>query len=260
MQSSNPTLNENVFQQVGSGVQGQTMTIQGAVNKTLILLGLLLVAAGWIWFKIIQPAQVVGFEVEPIARHNQQAVMPFVIGGMIGGIIFALVTVFKKEWSMYTAPVYAVCEGLVLGGISAIFETMYPGIVMQAVALTFGTLFCLLMAYKSGLIRVTDKFRLGVVAATGAIALVYLVSWILGFFHVAVPFIQGNSIWSIGFSLLVVGIASMNLVLDFDMIDRGAEAGVPKYMEWNCAFGLMVTLVWLYMEILRLLSKLRSRD
>ncbi|MBF0123207.1 MAG: Bax inhibitor-1/YccA family protein, partial [Candidatus Omnitrophica bacterium] len=178
----------------------------------------------------------------------------------IGGIIFALITIFKKEWSMYTAPVYAVCEGLVLGGLSAIFEMQFPGIVMQAVALTFGTLFCLLMAYKSGLIRVTDKFRLGVVAATGAIALVYLVSWILGFFHVSVPFIQGNSIWSIGFSLVVVGIASMNLVLDFDMIDRGAEAGAPKYMEWYCAFGLMVTLIWLYMEILRLLSKLRSRN
>ncbi len=260
MQSSNPTLNENVFEQAGSAAQGQAMTIQGAVNKTLILLGLLLAAAGWIWFKVIQPAQAIGFEAEPVARSNQQAVIPFIIGGMIGGIIFALVTIFKKEWSMYTAPVYAVCEGLVLGGISAIFETMYPGIVMQAVALTFGTLFCLLMAYKSGLIRVTDKFRLGVVAATGAIALVYLVSMVLGFFHVAVPFIQGNSIWSIGFSLLVVGIASMNLVLDFDMIDRGAEAGVPKYMEWYCAFGLMVTLVWLYMEILRLLSKLRSRD
>lgn len=260
MRSSNPTLNENIFESDRSLAGGEVMTVQGAVNKTLILLGILLIAAGWIWFKVIQPASAMGFEVEPVARQNQQAVMPFVFGGGIAGFVFALITVFKKEWSKFTAPVYAACEGLFIGGISALFETMYPGIVMQAVALTFGTMFCLLMAYKSGLIRVTDKFRMGIVAATGAIALVYLASWTLGFFHVGVPFIQGNSLWAIGFSLIVVGIAALNLVLDFDMIDRGAEVGAPKYMEWYCAFGLMVTLVWLYMEILRLLSKLRSRD
>lgn len=259
MRTSNPTLQENIFEQSGSALQGQAMTIQGAVNKTFVLLGLLLVTAGWIWFKVMQPVEVFGFEAEALASSNQQAVMPFVIGGMIGGIVFALVTIFKKEWAMYSAPAYALCQGLVLGGISVIFEMMFPGIVMQAVALTFGTLFCLLMAYKSGLIRVTDKFRLGVVAATGAIALVYFVSIILGFFNVTVPFIHGTSLFSIGFSLFVVGIAAMNLVLDFDMIERGAAAGVPKYMEWYSAFGLMVTLIWLYMEILRLLSKLRSR-
>jgi uncharacterized YccA/Bax inhibitor family protein len=161
---------------------------------------------------------------------------------------------------MVTAPLYAACEGLVLGGISAFFEMQYPGIVMQAVALTFGTLLCLLLAYKFGLIRVTDKFRTGVIIATGAIALFYIVSMVLGFFKIATPFMQGNSVWSIGFSLFVVGIASLNLVLDFDLVERGEEVGAPKYMEWYCAFALMVTLVWLYMEILRLLSMLRSRD
>jgi uncharacterized YccA/Bax inhibitor family protein len=186
--------------------------------------------------------------------------MPFMIGGLIGGLVLALVTVFKKEWAGFTAPGYAVCEGLVLGALSAIFELQYPGIVMQAVALTFGTLFCLLMAYKTQIIRVTEKFRLGVFVATAAIALVYLVSIVLGFFHIQVPFMVGSGLVSIGFSLFVVGIAALNLVLDFDMIERGAEAGAPKYMEWYGAFGLMVTLVWLYMEILRLLAKLRGRD
>ena len=186
--------------------------------------------------------------------------MPFLIGGGIGGLILALVTVFKREWSGFTAPAYAVCEGLVLGGISAIFELKFPGIVMQAVALTFGTLFCLLMAYKTGLIRVTEKFRLGVFVATAAIALVYLVSFVLGFFNLQVPFMVGSGLVSIGFSLFVVGIASLNLVLDFDFIEHGAEAGAPKYMEWYGAFGLMVTLVWLYIEILQLLAKLRGRD
>ncbi len=260
MRTSNPALNENIFSSSSSLTGGQVMTVQGAVNKTLVLLGLLIVAAAWIWFKVIQPVQVGGYEVGTLARQNQASVLPFIIGGGIVGFILALVTVFKKEWSAITSPLYAVAEGLVLGGLSAFLEMQYPGIVMQAVALTFGTLFCLLMAYKTGLIRATEKFRTGVIVATMAIALVYLVSMVLGFFHVAVPFMQGNSIWSIGFSLFVVGIAALNLVLDFDMIERGAEVGAPKYMEWYCAFGLMVTLVWLYMEILRLLSKLRSRD
>ena len=259
MRTSNPALNENIFSRTGLA-DGQVMTIQGAVNKTLVLLALVLVSAGWIWGKIIQPTQVLGYSAPELARQNQSAVLPFIIGGGIIGFIFALITIFKKEWSMVTAPVYAVAEGLVLGGISAFFEMRYPGIVMQAVGLTFGTLFCLLMAYKSGLIRVTDKFRLGVVAATGAIALFYFVTFILGFFNMTVPFVNGGGIFGIGFSLFVVGIAALNLVLDFDMIERGADAGAPKYMEWYCAFGLMVTLIWLYMEMLRLLAKLRGRD
>ena len=260
MRSSNPILSNNVFSQAGYAAEGQVMTIQGTANKCLILLALVLGAAWWVWSKVMQPVQTLGFEVETLARQNQQAVVPIIMIGGLVGFIVAIVTVFKKEWSMVTAPVYAVCEGLLLGGISGFFEMQFPGIVMQAVALTFGTLFCLLMAYKSRLIRVTDKFRLGVVAATGAIALFYFVTWILGFFHVNVPFIAGGGVIGIGFSLFVVGIAALNLVLDFDMIEQGAEAGAPKYMEWYGAFGLMVTLIWLYMEILRLLSKLRSRD
>ncbi|MEI8011139.1 MAG: Bax inhibitor-1/YccA family protein [Candidatus Omnitrophota bacterium] len=242
MRTSNPVLKDDVFASAESFAPGQAMTIPGVVNKSLILLVLLMISAMLVWNA-------------PIAQA-----MPFVIGGAIAGLIFAVVTMFKKEWAGFTAPGYALCEGLVLGGVSSFFELRFPGIVMQAVALTFGTLFCLLMAYKTGFIRVTEKFRLGVVVATSAICLVYFVSFILGFFHIAVPFMVGSSLVSIGFSLFVVGIAALNLVLDFDFIEQGAQAGAPKYMEWVGAFGLMVTLVWLYFEILKLLAKLRGRD
>ncbi len=262
MRTSNPVLKDDVFAPQDAFTGGAVMTVQGATNKCLILLGLLVAAAVWIWSRAI-PQVVPGMSMEEIAAKaagSIAAVTPFMIGGGILGFILAMVTVFKREWAGYTAPLYAVCEGLVLGGISALFEMRYPGIVTQAVALTFGTLFCLLMAYKTRIIRVTEKFRLGVFVATAAIGLVYLVSWILSFFHVQVPFMVGSSLVSIGFSLFVVGIASLNLVLDFDFIERGAESNAPKYMEWYGAFGLMVTLVWLYIEILQLLAKLRSRD
>jgi uncharacterized YccA/Bax inhibitor family protein len=159
----------------------------------------------------------------------------------------------------FTAPIYALLEGLFLGGISAIFEAQYPGIVIQAVSLTFGTLFCLLLAYRSGIIKVTENFKLGVAAATGGIALIYLATLVLGLFGVRMPFIHESGLIGIGFSLFVVVIAALNLVLDFDFIESGAKSGAPKYMEWYAAFGLMVTLIWLYIEILRLLAKLRSR-
>ena len=181
------------------------------------------------------------------------------MGGAIGGLIVAIVTAFKKEWSPVTAPIYAVLEGLFLGGISATFEARWPGIVVQAVALTFGTLFCLLMAYKSRIIKVTENLRLGIFAATGAIAVFYLVTIVLSFFKIQVPFVFGSGPIGIIFSLVVVVIAALNLVLDFDFIEKGAEHGAPKYMEWYGAFALMVTLIWLYLEILRLLSKVRDR-
>jgi uncharacterized YccA/Bax inhibitor family protein len=181
------------------------------------------------------------------------------IGGGIGGFIVAIITIFKKTWAPFTTPIYAILEGLLLGGLSAFIESMYPGIVLQAVALTFGTLFSLLFAYKSGLIRATENFKLGVVAATGGIALIYLVSFILGMFGTSIPFIHENGLMGIGFSAFVVVIAALNLVLDFDFIETGAAKGAPKYMEWYATFGLLVTLVWLYIEILRLLTKLRSR-
>jgi uncharacterized YccA/Bax inhibitor family protein len=181
------------------------------------------------------------------------------IGG-IGGFIVAMVTIFKKEWSPITAPIYSLLEGLALGGISALFELRYPAIAMQAVGLTFATLFVLLMAYHTGLIRVTEKFKLGVVAATGGIAVFYLVQFVLGFFGVRFAAVNGSGVLGIGFSVVVVIVAALNLVLDFDFIENGVSTGAPKYMEWYGAFGLIVTLVWLYLEILRLLTKLNNRD
>ena len=179
---------------------------------------------------------------------------------MIGGLIVAILTIFKKHLSPITAPIYALLEGVALGGLSAFFESMYPGIVFQAVTLTFGVLFALLFAYRSGLIKVTQNFRMGVVAATGGIAIVYLVSWLMNMFTGSgISMIHESGWMGIGFSAFVVVIAALNLVLDFDFIEAGAKQGAPKYMEWYGAFGLTVTLVWLYIEILRLLSKLRSR-
>ena len=179
---------------------------------------------------------------------------------MIGGFIVALVTVFKKTWAPITAPIYALLEGLVLGTASAMMEMRFHGIAIQAVGLTFGTLVALLLVYRTGVIKVTDNFRLGVVAATGGIALFYIATMILGFFGVRFPSIYGAGPLGIGISVFVVIIAALNLVLDFDFIESGARMGAPKYMEWYGAFGLMVTLIWLYFEILRLLSKVRSRN
>ena len=156
-------------------------------------------------------------------------------------------------------PAYAALEGLLLGGVSVGFEAQYPGLVSQAVFLTFGVLAVLLMAYRSGIIRATDNFKLGVVAATGGIGLVYLVGFVMSFFGASIPLIHGSGPIGIAFSLVVVGVAALNLVLDFDFIEQGAERGVPKYMEWYAAFGLLVTLVWLYLEMLRLLAKLQER-
>ena len=248
MRTANPALNAETFKSLAYGADRENvMTFQGTVNKTGILLALTLFAAAWTWNKFF-------------ASGTPASVAPWTMIGAFGGFIVALVTVFKKAWSPVTAPVYAVFEGLLLGGISAIFEAQFPGIVIQAVGLTFGTLLCLLMAYRSGLIKATENFKLGIVSATGAIALFYLVTMILGFFGIRMPFIHESGVIGIGLSVFIVIIAALNLVLDFDFIEQGSATGVPKYMEWYAAFGLMVTLIWLYLEILRLLSKLRSRD
>ena len=223
------------------------MTLNGTVNKSGILLALILVTAAFVWGKYEGP-------------ESAAAIMPWVAVGGIGGFILAMITIFKKTWAPVTAPVYALLEGLFLGGISAMFEARFPGIVMQAVGLTFGTLAALLMAYRSGLIRATENFKLGVVAATGGIFILYLVNFGMSFFGKSIPFIHESGLLGIGFSAFVVVIAALNLVLDFDFIENGVEEGAPKYMEWYGAFGLMVTLVWLYLEILRLLAKLQSRD
>ena len=243
MRSGNPALRSRTFKGFGHVETGKVMTIQGTVNKTAISLLLVMISATYTWNMPID---------DPRAGL-------FILGGIMGGFIVALVTIFKKTLSPFTVPLYAILEGLALGGISSYFERAYPGIVNQAVFLTFGTLGVLLLAYRSGLIKPTENFKLGVVAATGGIAFVYMISFILGMFRVAVPVIHDSSPMGILFSLFVVVIAALNLVLDFDFIEEGAEQGVPKYMEWFGAFGLLVTLIWLYLEILRLLAKIRGR-
>lgn len=258
MRTSNPVLNSSVFG-IQDATATTTMTLQGTVAKTAVLLGILIVGAGFTWY---QTMQVLGGAVvaEGAVVQAPPAAYNYAVIGAIAGLVLALVTSFKPAVSPYTAPLYALAEGLFLGGISAIFNYAYPGIVPEAVALTFGTLAALLTAYATRIIRVTEKFKLGVFAATGAIALYYLASIVLGFFGVRVPMIWDNGLVGIAFSVFVVVIAALNLVLDFDFIERGCEQGAPKYMEWYGGFGLLVTLVWLYLEILRLLAKLRSRD
>ncbi|HZL65817.1 MAG TPA: Bax inhibitor-1/YccA family protein [Candidatus Limnocylindrales bacterium] len=248
MRTSNPALSSDAFR-TGEATFGESMTVSGTVNKTGILLLCCVATAAWTWNRF--------FNAPP--EEAMQAMAPALAIGGIGGLIVAIVTIFKKEWAGITAPIYALLEGLVLGGISAMLETRYHGIAIQAVSLTFGTLLVMLLAYRSGLIKVTERLRLGIVAATGGIAVFYLLQFILGFFGVHFTAINGSSPIGIGFSLIVVAVAALNLVLDFDLIENGARLGAPKYMEWYGAFALMITLIWLYFEILRLLSKFRSR-
>ena len=242
--SSNPVLGDNTFRQLAY-TGDSVMTIQGTVNKSILLVFLVVLSASYTWKLMLEGAS--------------SAMMTYMAVGAIGGLIAAIISVFKKTWTPVTAPVYAVLEGLFLGGISAMLNAQYPGIVIQAVALTFGTMFALLFAYKSGIIKVTENFRLGVVAATGGIFIAYFLSFILGLFGVNIGFMHSNGPIGIIISLVIVVVAALNLVLDFDFIERGSESGAPKYMEWYAAFGLLVTLVWLYLEILRLLSKISSR-
>jgi len=250
--TSNPALGTKTFQDAAVRYGGaidaaNRMTLNGTVNRTGILLICAFATAAYTWRAFMQthdPADVSG---------------PLMIG-VFGGFITAMITIFKQSWAPVTAPIYALMEGLFLGGISAFLELRYPGIAIQAVGLTFGTLLTMLVLYSSGLIRVTNKLRIGIIAATGGIALFYFLEIILGFFHIQFVSINGSGLVGIGFSLFVCAIAALNLVLDFDFIEQGVNAGAPKFMEWYGAFGIMVTLVWLYLEILRLLSKMRSRN
>jgi len=247
MRTANPALNAKTFENVAQAPGfHETMTLDGTVNKTGILLLCVVLTAGWTW-RVFNRAE------------NPAEVMPYLLIGAIGGLIVALVTIFKKDWSPVTAPLYGLLEGMVLGGISAFYEKAFHGIVIQAVLLTLGVTCALLFAYRARIIRATENFKLGVFAATGGIALIYLAGFVMSFFGAGIPYIHESGMIGIGFSLFVVVIASLNLVLDFDFIEQGAAHGAPKYMEWYAAFGLMVTLIWLYLEMLRLLSKLRSR-
>jgi len=238
LRSGNPVLSKSTFSNTGN--ISEKMTINGTVNKTAISL-LLLVGTGYLTFTTINPG--------------------LIIGCGIGGFIVAIITVFKKEWAPITVPIYAILEGGLLGGVSFMYNSLYDGIVTNAIFLTVGILLSLLTAYRSGYIKATENFKLGVFAATGGIAIVYLINFIMSFFgsSMGVMQIDNASPMSIGFSVIVVIIAALNLVLDFDFIEEGAEKGAPKYMEWYGAFGLLVTLIWLYLEILRLLAKLNSR-
>ena len=246
LKTSNPAFADKTFTVNGVAVgYGPTMTISGTVNKAGILMLCVAATAAWTWNQFF--------------TNGPAAVGGYTMIGAFGGFIVALITTFKKEWSPITAPIYALLEGLFLGSLSAMLELRFRGIAIEAVALTFGTCFCMLLAYRAGLIRPTQRFMVGVLAATGGIALVYFLSMILGLFHYQVPGIFGAGPVGILFSLFVVIVAALNLILDFGMIEEGAHRGAPKYMEWYGAFGLMVTLVWLYLEIIRLLSKLNSR-
>jgi uncharacterized YccA/Bax inhibitor family protein len=243
MRSSNPVLGTDTFGGTRAAVGQDAMTIQGTVNKTALALLILVATASYTWnLGVADPR-----------------IPAFTMVGVIGGLIAAMITIFKKEWAATTTPIYAGLEGLALGGISAVFEARFPGLVSQAVFLTFGTLGALLLAYRSGLIRATENFKLGVFAATGGIAVIYLINFVMSFFGSSIPMIHSSGTVGIVFSVIVVGVAALNLVLDFDFIEQGAERGAPKYMEWYGAFGLLVTLVWLYLEILRLLAKLQER-
>lgn len=244
LRSDNPVLKEKVF--AGTVAGGETMTIQGTVNKTGLLLLFVVTTAAWTWG----------------LAHSEKpdAVYPWMLGGALGGLVVGLVTSFKANWAPFAAPIYALLEGLFLGGISALFEKSYPGIAMQAVSLTFGVLFVLLLAYKLRIVQATRGFKLGIIAATGGIFLVYMANMVATLvFHSPFSILYSSSPLGIGISLFITVIAALNLILDFDMIETGARMGAPKYMEWYGAFGLMVTLVWLYIRMLRLLSQLRRR-
>ena len=244
MQSNNPAFSETFANNFDyAGAKSTTMTVQGTALKSMVLLAILMATAAYSW----------------VGTQNGTLPREVLFGSLIGGFVIALVTMFKPTLAAWTSPVYAALEGIFLGAISQYTDAQYPGIALQAIALTGGVTFLMLFVYVTGLIKVTGQLATGIMAATGAIALFYLVTMVLAMFHVEVPFVFGSSPIGIAFSVFVVGLAAFNLLLDFDFIERGSRAGLSKSMEWYGAFGLMVTLVWLYLEILRLLRKLNDR-
>jgi uncharacterized YccA/Bax inhibitor family protein len=245
IRSGNPGLNDKTFaSQPLVGIGGERMTVQGAVNKSFLLLVVLLAGAFWPWSQYL-------------ATGDASVVGAPLLVGLIGGLVLALIISFKPTTAPYLAVPYAALEGLAMGAISATLERRYPGIAIQAVGATFAVFAAMLLAYKTGLIRVTERFRSVLIGATMAIALFYLITMGLSFFHVNTTGLFNGSALGIGISLAIICVAALNLILDFDIIETGAARGAPKYMEWFSAFGLLVTLVWLYMEILRLLANTR---
>lgn len=250
MRTSNPALSDKAFQGLSSpfGVSDR-MTVMGTVHKSFVLVMIVLASAMFSWSSAFPGGWSAGAAPQ----------MPvWYLPAVIGGLVVALVIIFKKTTAPFLAPAYAVLQGLTLGALSSLFEFKFPGIVLQAVICTISVFAALLVAYRSGLIRATENFKLGVVAATGGICLVYLIDLGMMFFGMRMPMLHENTPIGIAISLAIVVVAALNLVLDFDFIEKGAESGAPKYMEWYSAFGLLVTLIWLYIEILRLLSKTRK--
>ena len=253
--TANPALNDRTFNTTYTVAGDEVMTLQGTVNKCFILIAIVMLSATMTWNQIFPD----GVSQDAIPQLPSWFYGAW-IGAIIGSLIVCLIIVFKQTTAPMLAPVYAVLEGVLMGTISALFEMRYPGIVFQAVLGTGAVFTSLLLVYKSGMIKVTDNFKLGVAAATGGVFLIYLFTFVMSFFTNSVPMIHQSGTLGIAFSLIVIGIASLNLVLDFDFIEKATEKRSPKYLEWYAAFGLLVTLIWLYIEILRLLSKLQSRD
>lgn len=247
MKSGNPVLREGTFSQAAEGYKGAVMTLDGTAVKAGVLGGLVVLSAAWPWHQYFGQGL------------DSSALLPYLLLGSIGGLIVAVITIFCKTASPITAPIYAVLEGLALGSVSVLYEKQYPGIALQAVGLTFAVLGAFLFAYTTRLIRPSQGFMRGVALATGGITLYYIVAFIMTCFGLHAPLIWSSGPLGIGFSLVVCAVAAFNLLIDFDFIDRGVQQGAPKYMEWYGAFSLMVTMVWLYLEILRLVSKLNKR-
>ncbi len=248
--SGNPALSENRFRDtvLHDIVHPENaMTLKGTLNKFGFMLLMLMGTAYYSWKEFAGGGNV----------------QPLIWTGLIGGLVLAFIIIFKKEWAPYLAPAYALMEGLFLGAISAMYNSAFaekaPNIVMNAVGLTFGTAIAMYLLYSFKIIKATEKFKSVIITATAGIAIFYLIAMVLGFFGVDMALLHEGSMMGIGFSLVVVAVAALNLILDFDMIEQGTAAGAPKYMEWYGAFGLMVTIVWLYLEILRLLSKINGR-
>ena len=253
LRSSNPILRSSALRNLPTATSGEPMTVNGTIARTGLLLVLALIAGAWTWNYFMQGLATGG------PQAAMAAVSPFMWGGLIVGLVLAVAGFFRPNWTPVAAPLYAIAEGTALGGISAVFNVQYHGIVLQAVLASVGVLVVMLALYRSGVIKVTNKFRMGVVAATGGILLLYLVAWGLSAFtHVDMAFVYGGGgTWGVIFSLFVVCIAALNLVLDFDLIEQASVAGAPKYMEWYGALALMVTLVWLYIQMLQLLASSR---